>query len=157
MATNNVQDPDVMAILPESTERDALLHEMADYLLGKGIVKPGYGDAVIEREKTYPTGIPTEPIAVAIPHSSRELVNKSTILVARTKSGVTFDRIDDKDLTVDVKVIFMLAIGSDDGEVEAIAKVMNAVQDEALVEQIASSEDADSIEKAFRDALAVVI
>ena len=75
--------PEIVGFLAKGTQRDDVLREMADYLVKRGAVKDSYGDAVIQRENTYPTGIPAEPIAVAIPHSDRNLVLNTTILVAK--------------------------------------------------------------------------
>ena len=44
-----------------------------------GIIKPGYGAAVIQREMEYPTGLPTEGVHVAIPHASAELLWTATL------------------------------------------------------------------------------
>ena len=102
--------PKIEGFLATKSLRDDVLNEMADYLAAKGAVKPSYGAAVIARENVFPTGIPCEPIGVAIPHSDRALVEDTTILVAKLPQGVTFTRIDDGDLTVDVRVVFMLAV-----------------------------------------------
>ena len=115
--------PKIEGFLATKSLRDDVLNEMADYLAAKGAVKPSYGAAVIARENVFPTGIPCEPIGVAIPHSDRALVEDTTILVAKLPQGVTFTRIDDGDLTVDVRVVFMLAVNSDQGQLDTIAQV----------------------------------
>ena len=102
--------PEIAGYLAKGVQRDAVLTEMADYLVRRGAVKESYGSAVIQRENTFPTGIPVEPIAVAIPHSDRDLVVNTTILVAKLEQTVPFHRIDDVELEVDVKVVFMLAV-----------------------------------------------
>ena len=66
--------PKIEGFLATKSLRDDVLNEMADYLAAKGAVKPSYGAAVIARENVFPTGIPCEPIGVAIPHSDRALV-----------------------------------------------------------------------------------
>ena len=103
--------PQIMGYQITGTERDDVLTEMADFLASMGMVKPTYAKAVIDRENIYPTGICTEPYPVAIPHCERDGVLKTAILVGQTRNnGITFQRIDDTDLNVDAKVIFMLAV-----------------------------------------------
>ena len=47
--------------------------------LQKGYVKEPYIQAVVERERVYPTGLPGKGIAIAIPHTNNTYVNKPAI------------------------------------------------------------------------------
>lgn len=42
----------------------------------KGYVKEGYTQAVIDREKVYPTGLPGKGVAIAIPRSEERRVRE---------------------------------------------------------------------------------
>ena len=132
--------PQIMGYQITGTERDDVLTEMADFLASMGMVKPTYAKAVIDRENIYPTGICTEPYPVAIPHCERDGVLKTAILVGQTRNnGITFQRIDDTDLNVDAKVIFMLAVDTNQGQLEVISKLMDVIQDEKEVEEIVNA------------------
>ena len=48
---------------------DEAIEEMSKPLYEAGIVTKGYAQEVIEREKDYPTALPTMKIGVAIPHA----------------------------------------------------------------------------------------
>lgn len=137
--------PKFEGFFAKSTTRDELLHEMADHLAKEGRVKPTYGDAVIARENTFATGIPCEPISVAIPHCERGHVIETTILVARLPQKVTFNRIDDPDLTVDVDIAFMLAVDSNEGQLEALSKIMELIQDEELISKVYLADSPEEI------------
>ena len=105
--------PKIIGYMIKGDTRDEVLHEMADFLYEKGHVVKTYGDSVIERENNYPTGIDVEPIPVAIPHSERNEVLKTAILVGKTKeSGVDFEKIEGDGTWINAKVIFMLAVDS---------------------------------------------
>ena len=138
--------PEIVGFLAKGTQRDDVLREMADYLVKRGAVKDSYSDAVIQRENTYPTGIPAEPIAVAIPHSDRNLVLNTTILVAKLGQEVLFHRIDDADLQVGVKVVFMLAVDSNQGQLGTISQIMELVQNAELIQKIAGAGSAEEIQ-----------
>ena len=144
--------PKIEGFLATKSLRDDVLNEMADYLAAKGAVKPSYGAAVITRENVFPTGIPCEPIGVAIPHSDRALVEDTTVLVAKLPQGVTFTRIDDGDLTVDVRVVFMLAVNSDQGQLDTIAQVMDLIQNPELVQSVACAQSAEEIQRLVSEA-----
>lgn len=145
--------PQILGYQISGTNRDDVLQEMADYLASMGMVKPTYGQAVIDRENIYPTGICTEPIAVAIPHCERDGVIKTAILVGQTKGGgVTFQRIDDTELMVDAKVVFMLAVDTNQGQLEVISKLMDVIQDEKVIEAIANADTCEKIREIMTDA-----
>ena len=89
---------------------------------------------------------------MAIPHSDRALVEDTTILVAKLPHGVTFTRIDDGDLTVDVRVVFMLAVNSDQGQLDTIAQVMDLIQNPELVQSVACAQSAEEIQRLVSEA-----
>mgnify|MGYP001285322374 CR=1 FL=1 len=72
-------DPDVDAIA-----------FLADALRQKGIVKDSFKSAVIEREKAAPTGLETERIGIAMPHTTEEHVNRKGLAVGFLKRPVAF-------------------------------------------------------------------
>lgn len=66
-------------------------------LLERKIVKPGYIQQVLDRELKYPTGFPTKPTGIAIPHSlDRNMVIRPGIGVAIFPNDVIFIEIDAK-------------------------------------------------------------
>lgn len=148
----SVNEPVFEGFFAKSLTRDELLHEMAAYLLEKGYVKEGYAEAVIARENIFPTGIPCEPISVAIPHCDRGFVNDTAVLVAKLAQPVTFNRIDDPDDTVDVDLAFMLAVNSDEGQLEMLGKIMDLIQNEELVRSVRDAATPDEISRLAMDA-----
>ena len=134
---------------------------MADYLASMGMVKPTYGQSVIDRENEYPTGICTEPNAVAIPHCERDGVLKTAILVGQPrKEGITFEtecigKNNDKEY-INAKAIFMLAVDTDQGQLEVISKLMDVIQNEKVIQEIIDAKTCEDIKeivtKAFENA-----
>ncbi|MDD4371696.1 MAG: PTS sugar transporter subunit IIA [Anaerostipes sp.] len=138
----------------KGTKRDQVLHEMADYLADRGMVKVTYGDSVIARENTFATGICTEPNAVAIPHCERDGVLKTAILVGQApEEGITFERIDVDNEYVQAKAIFMLAVDTNQGQLEVISKLMEVIQNQQVIQGIIDAKECDDIknivERAF--------
>lgn len=141
-----------MGYITKETGRDAALRDMAAYLTGLGMVKEGYGQAVLDREKVFPTGIPADPIAVAIPHSERDQVIRTVVLVAKAEQEIPFHRIDEPEEEVGVRVIFMLAVDSNQGQLTVITQVMDLIQNPELVDAIARAEEPGQIEEIVRAA-----
>lgn len=153
---NQQTQPQIIGYKIRGTKRDEVLNEMADYLADLGMVKPTYAKAVIQRENEYPTGICTEPNAVAIPHCERDGVLKTAILVGQPGAdGVTFERIDADDEYISARAIFMLAVDTDQGQLEVISKLMDVIQDAEVIKYIMDAKTCEEIKeivtKAFAD------
>ncbi|MEL7658603.1 MAG: PTS sugar transporter subunit IIA, partial [Bacillota bacterium] len=57
-----------------------------------------------------------------------------------------FRRIDDPDIEVNAEVIFMLAIDSNQGQLDTISKIMELIQDSKLIETITKADTTEIIE-----------
>ena len=153
MIEETIVKPKILGYKIKSADRDELLHEMADYLNSLGYVKSSYGDSLIERENKYPTGIDTDPIPVAIPHSEREEVLKTAILVGQTtEEGVSFQKIEGDGMWINPKVIFMLAVDTDQGQLEVISRLMGVIQEPEVVERVTQAATTDEIETIVNEA-----
>ena len=75
----------------DEKEQTALLTKMSKVLIDAGFVHESYKDAVIERERVFPTGLPTQGINVAIPHTDSIHVKKEGFLVGVLEQPVTFE------------------------------------------------------------------
>ena len=150
---DTVKMPQIIGYKLRGIERDEVLHEMADYLADMGMVKSTYGQSVINRENEFPTGICTEPNAVAIPHCERDGVLKTAILVGQPgKEGITFERIDADKEYVNAKAIFMLAVDTDQGQLEVISRLMDVIQNEKVIQGIIDAKTCEDIKEIVTNA-----
>ena len=83
-------DESVILLDVEGETPEEVLKTVASNMANKGLVKQSYINAIIEREKEYPTGLPTPGVSVAIPHTDIEHVNKKSISFAVLKNPVEF-------------------------------------------------------------------
>ena len=98
-------------------------------------VTPEFADDVWEREKTFPTGLPTQPLAVAIPHADPDHVNQSAVCIGVLNSPVQFSQMGTDGSTVlDVIIIFLLAIKEKEKQVEMIQQLMTLIQSPELLD-----------------------
>ncbi len=86
------------------------IYKMSLYLQEKGMVLPTYVDAVLNREKVFPTGLPTIPFPVAIPHGDPEHVIRPCIVVAKPRVAIEFGEMASINGKVKARYIFMLVI-----------------------------------------------
>jgi PTS system galactitol-specific IIA component len=120
---------DIHALISEETDRDQLIHLLAAEMAKYGMVEPCYGASVLEREKEFPTGVPTMPVPIAIPHSERSQVYKP---------GPT--------CLLNVRVVFMLAASLNDEHLHMIKDVMEIIQDSEVVNALLAAETTKEIE-----------
>jgi galactitol PTS system EIIA component len=126
----------------DSTEA---LRVAAQLLHREGVVKDSYESAIIERESVYPTGLPTEPVGVAIPHTDIEHVNYPGIAVLTLKHPIKFQLMGDPEGTVQVSIIFALAITDHHAQLETLEQLTSIFQDVALLESLANLGNAEEV------------
>jgi PTS system galactitol-specific IIA component len=121
--------------------RDAIL-KLTAALVETGHVAPGFGEDVWKREQTFPTGLPTQPLAVAIPHADPDHVNQSAVGFGVLQSPVPFAQMGtDGSTLLDVRLIFLLAIKEREKQVEMIQQLVLLIQTGSLLEQLADAND----------------
>lgn len=78
-----------------AADKQAVLAELADVVVARGIVGAADRDAVlaalVEREEKMSTGM---QYGIAIPHAKTELVDRLVTMIAVSKSGVPFETLD---------------------------------------------------------------
>lgn len=110
----------------------------------KGYVKESYEEALLEREENYPTGLDTEKIKVAIPHTDAVHVEKPAIAVMTLKEPIMFQNMADPSESLPVKLIFMLAVKDPKEQVPLLTKLMSIFSEADILEtiyQINTTED----------------
>ena len=105
--------------------------------------------AVVDREKEFPTGLPT-PIPVAIPHTDSIHVKANGIGFFRLVHPVTFGEMGSTGSTVEVSIIIPLLITDPKNQVDLLMKVVTAVQDLDFMTKLMEIEDPQEIEAILR-------
>ena len=96
-------------------------------LRAEGHVKDTFLEACINREREYPTGLPTE-ISVAIPHTFAEHVISPAICMVRLSSPVTFSCMGEEDETVEVYFAFVIAFQHAGDQTPLLKKILKIAQ-----------------------------
>lgn len=135
----------------EANSKEEALRLLGGRLIEQGYVKEDFIESLLEREKNYPTGLPTEPFGVAIPHTDGDRVHKSTVAFASLKNPVKFLMMGTDDKLVDVKLIFMLALKSPDDQLEMLQKLMELIQNPEMVSKLVQVKSADELNGLVED------
>ncbi len=117
-----------------STKEEAL-RITADILAKEGCVKEGFLESCLEREKDYPTGL-TDYCPVALPHTSKDYVDKEAICVLRLKEPVKFKSMEDINKDIDVKIVINMALLDDDKHIVIISRIIRNLKDQHFVKKL---------------------
>ena len=119
----------------EAIDAKDSIRKLTDALVETDHVTLEFAEDVWEREGTFPTGLPTQPLAVAIPHADPDHVNRSAVCVGVLISPVQFSQMGTDGSTVlDVSILFMLAIKEKEKQVEMIQQLITLIQSPELLD-----------------------
>ena len=130
----------------EAQTKEEIIRKMSDHLEKRGLVKPTYKQAVIDREKKFATGLPTTSCSVAIPHTDTKHVNEKSICVAVLKNPVDFGVMGDE-VTTPVKLVFMLAMDEEHGQLSLLQKLMQIFQSAEMLDYLCNEIDKTRIKE----------
>ena len=112
----------------EAANAEEAIRKVGQRFYDEGFVKDTYIDAVVAREKNYATGLQLADIAVAMPHTDPQHVNRPGVCIAQLKHPVEFEHMGDPDTKVQAEMLFMMAIKNPDEQVELLQKVLGVFQ-----------------------------
>jgi len=141
----------------EAKTSKEVLTLMSKHLNEKRLIKDSYLEAVVSREKEFPTGLPTKGISVAIPHTDAEHVKQKTISLAILKDPVEFGVMGDPHQTTPVKLVFMLAMDEADAQLNLLQNLMKVFQDEEMLQFLVSEKDKSKIVNVLKENLDLTI
>ncbi|WP_018924605.1 PTS sugar transporter subunit IIA [Salsuginibacillus kocurii] len=144
-------DESVILLDIEGTSNEEVLAKMGETLHNKGLVKESYVDAVIAREKEFPTGLPTSGISVALPHTDAEHVYHKGICIGVVKDKVEFGIMGDDSETTAVKLVFMLAMDEPHSQLSLLQQLMQIFQDEDTLKQLVNQTEKQAIKNLIEE------
>lgn len=131
----------------EASSKEDLLVRLGEVLVAKGYVKPSYIEGVLERERNYPTGLKTEGVQVAIPHTDAIHVNKPAVLVAKLKTPVVFNEMGNDSNEVEAKIIFMIAMKKAHEQLDMLGSLMEVFSNTEKLMRLDNSNDRSEVIK----------
>lgn len=137
-------------IFPSQVSREQAIRELAALLQAGGFVKESFTDAVIAREQVFPTGLPTQPVGIAIPHTDSEHVNRGAIAVGILVEPVTFNEMGDLEATVDVSIINVLAIPDPKAVVSTLSALAHTFQKSGFLERLSQAKTASAVAELYK-------
>ncbi|MBU3200319.1 PTS sugar transporter subunit IIA [Clostridium estertheticum] len=118
---------------------------LSSKLYEKGYVEQEYQQAIIDREKEYPTALPSVDIKIAIPHANHTLVNKPALAIGILKSPVEFSSMEDSNIKLNVQIIIMLALKEPHGHIEMLQKIVKLIRNPEALKTIIKASSIEEV------------
>lgn len=125
-----------------------VLSHISTTLASVGVVKDSHKDALLAREKLFPTGIALDGYAVAIPHCEAEHANHPAIYIIKPINPVLFNRADEDEM-INVSLIIALVVTSPADQLKLLKILFSHLQNQAFYQQIIDS-SVEEIEQIFQ-------
>ena len=146
-------DREAIAVGLEVESAEEAIRHLAARLQGLGRVRTGYAEAVVAREKKYPTGLPLgHDINVAVPHTDPEYVIAPAIALATLMRPVEFANMEDGDDRIAVGIVFMLALNDKDRQIDMLQQVIATIQNRETIESLLAAKTVDEVLAQLRQA-----
>lgn len=150
MSDNSMLGFELVKVGLEVADCEAAIRFLAALLEQGGYVKRSFQEAVLERERTFPTGLPTGEINVAIPHADAVHVLQSAIAVGVLAKPVEFHQMGDPETLLDVDVVMVLAIQDPKAVVPFLQKACTMFQDQKLLADLKASTQPQEVVELLR-------
>jgi PTS system galactitol-specific IIA component len=144
---NTMIAPDCILVRPDLAARnsDEVIKSLCARLQACGYVGDSYCAAVIEREKQYPTGLPTQPFAIALPHADHAGVLKSALALAVLEEPVTFRAMDFPTNELPVRLVLLLAVANPENQMPTLRWVLKVMQDREIVASLVDAHNPEDV------------
>ncbi|BAL81580.1 BglG family transcription antiterminator [Caldisericum exile] len=126
--------------------KEELIFEIGQRLIEEGYVKSGFVEAVLKREKKFPTGIES-PIPFAIPHAESEYTQKSVIAIILLKKPISFNLASDKNKSILVPIVILPAISNNEEDGILLYKVIEKLNNLEIAKSILKLSQPEKISK----------
>lgn len=149
----NIFRSDLVWLDDEFSSQDEFYRTIGQRLYEKGYVEDTFGEALIQREAVFPTGLKTEAHEIAIPHTDVEHVKKACISFVRFGKPVPYSHMGDPDMKVNAQFAFVLGVKVPHQQVEVLSALADLIGNAEMMskfEKMTSKEEiCDELNKFF--------
>lgn len=133
-------------ILEKSKDAKDVIAKLSALLEQTGDVKPSFCEAVLERERSMPTGLELDgEIHAAIPHADVEHVLNPALAMAVLRQPVTFKCMVEPEKDLNVGLVFLLAMNEPKKQVEMLQQVATILQNPELIQSLSTAKSSKEV------------
>ena len=142
---------DLILLVPQISDSTHLIRLMGELAQEKGYALPTFTDGAIRREEGYPTGLSTECMNLAVPHTDACHVIHQAVVVAKLGDPVAFQAMGMEEETIWVEYVFLLMLKNDGAQVPLLQKLMNMCSDVEATARLKAAQSAGEILQIIQD------
>jgi len=146
-------ESDLILLDLEAVDAEEVIRSLCGKLEDSGYISPEHVQAVLKRERNYPTGLPTRPFCVALPHGEAEGVHESALAFARLRKPVIFRNMADANEDLDVILVFLIVNKDPENQVKTLRKLSEMFAEQGQLSVLASLEDTEEVAKMLTEIL----
>ncbi|GGC96198.1 PTS sugar transporter subunit IIA [Enterococcus wangshanyuanii] len=135
METKMMFQPELIDLQLTVENEEELFEIIAARLLEEGYVNEGYLAGIRAREKDFPTGLITEYLNIALPHSDTEYIERPFIYIVRTTKPIKVKQMGDNQ-EMEVCDLFFLGIKEPTKQVGLLQELMLLFQNHGFVSEL---------------------
>lgn len=129
----------------EAGSMEAFFGRLKVELEKRSYIKNTWYDAILTREQKYPTGLACSELSVAIPHTDPEHLAKPYIAVVKPKTPIVFQAMAGIGDPVPAELIVNLGLQRNNGQVEALQKLMELFMDHDATHELMSQTNGQGV------------
>lgn len=134
----------------KAVDNKEVLQIMGDAMIQEGYGEEGFTEALLEREKDYPTGLDVDGIGVAIPHTDVKHVKKEGISIAVLDEPIPFDAMGEEDCQITVKIVIMFTVAGKDKHIDRLLQLLAMIKDEQILKGLLAAKNKEEIRTAIQ-------
>lgn len=144
-------EPKGVLLSANAEDSTSIIKQLGTQLYETGYVKDSFVDAAIDRESRLPTGLPLGGgFNAAIPHTDIEHVLKPGLALATLKNPVMFRNMAIPTETVDVSLVFLLALEQPKAQIEMLQAIAGVLQAPEVVSALMEAKNYEDVEAALK-------
>lgn len=134
----------------EASSAEEVIRQLATRLEMEGLVHPSFVEAVLERERTHPTGLPLAgDLHVAIPHADVVHVIAPALAIATLARPVIFRNMVNPEERVPVSIVILMALDEPHSQIEMLRRLAAFFQEPQRVRQVYEARTAEELIRAM--------
>lgn len=122
-----------------------VIYLLSDLLEKQGAVSSKYAEVAFKREQKYPTGLPTQPNAIALPHTNCEEVYQSALAFARLEEPLLFGSMENHSVDLPVSMVFLMANNKTQDQISMLRKISKMVKNPQKVSDLSQLATKDEV------------
>ena len=130
--------------------RDEFFNFITKHLRDENKIKSNFKNNILERENSFPTGLDTGKIGVALPHTDYKYSNTNQLVITTLADPLSFQRMDDPDRVIRVSIIILILFDKPEKQPTILKKIMEVIQNQKILQQIKDQNSAENVLKILK-------